>query len=236
VSRDWQAYWQSRGAPADPSLADLLVQVSKTRFGAPVDPSQLQTLTDHIARRLPLKDTARGLDLGCGNGLVTARLAPRLALVVGLDYSESLLETARRSHAGTNVSYVQADLRDPAAATLLPEAPFDVAWTVEVVQNLDPVSLRDLLRWLVTVMTEDFRFLASGIPDRARIRNFYDTPERWDWHLANEAAGEEQMGRWWLTDEIIDAARDVGLVAEIGSLPEDYYTSNYRFDALIRAA
>jgi trans-aconitate methyltransferase len=235
VSKDWQTYWQSRRAPADPSLGDLLVQVSKTRFGAPVDPSQLQKLTDHIASRLPLTRTTRGLDLGCGNGLVTALLAPRLATIVGLDYSEALLETARRAHATPHVSYVQADLRD-LSSTPLPEAAFDVAWSVEVLQNLDPASLRDLLSWLVKAMTDDFRFLASGIPDRARIRAFYDTPERWDHHLAKEAAGEEQMGRWWFAEEIVEVAGDVGLTVEIGSLPDDYYTSSYRFDALFRPA
>jgi trans-aconitate 2-methyltransferase len=50
-----------------------------------------------VLDRLPLAGTEHVLDLGCGTGRVTGELAERLprGRVVGLDYSEAMLETAR---------------------------------------------------------------------------------------------------------------------------------------------
>lgn len=232
MSRDWQAYWGGRTAVAD-GTDDLLIQVGKTQFGVPIGSDQIELLVEHVAASLAIDPAAGALDLGCGNGLVTARLAPRLGRIVGLDYSEAMLATARAGNGAPNLTYEQADLRN--AATLrLPSGPFHVAWSIEVVQNLDPASLTKLLSWLSGVMAPGFRFLASGIPDGERIGNFYNTPERWQLHLDNEAAGREAMGRWWSRAEITAAAAQAGVAVEFRALPAAYYTSHYRFDALFR--
>lgn len=232
---NWQSYWNGRAAVAEADIDDLLIQVGKTQFGVPVGTDQLALLAEHVAATVPLEPTSNGLDLGCGNGLLTARLATRAHRIIGLDYSAALLETARVLNAAPNITYQKADLRE-VSGVVLPAGPYHVAWSVEVVQNLDPASLTRLLRWLATVMTPEFRFLASGIPDRARIHSFYNTPDRWQLHLDNEAAGREQLGRWWTREEITRAAAEAGVAVEIQPLPEGYYTSHYRFDALFRGA
>lgn len=235
MSLNWQSYWTGRPDVVDASIDEMLVQVGKTQFGAPVESQQLEVLVAHLAAAVPLNASSSALDLGCGNGLITARLATRVQRVVGLDYSQTLLGTARAYSAAANIAYLQADLRDMSDVAL-PAGQHDAAWSVEVVQNLDPADLTRLLRWLATVMAPGFRFLASGIPDSARIRNFYNTPERWQLHLDNEAAGRENMGRWWSREEITEAATAAGVAVEILSLPDAYYTSHYRFDALFRGA
>jgi SAM-dependent methyltransferase len=52
------------------------------------------------------------LDLACGTGLLTRRLARRAESVVGLDASEAMLREARRHPTGHNVRYVRGDFRD----------------------------------------------------------------------------------------------------------------------------
>lgn len=52
----------------------------------------------------------RILDLGCGTGHLTARIAERGAEVVGLDHSAEMLETARAAHPG--ITFFQGDARD----------------------------------------------------------------------------------------------------------------------------
>lgn len=234
MSFDWQAYWGGRTAVAD-GTDDLLIQVGKTQFGVPVGSEQVELLVEHVGASLAVDPTAGALDLGCGNGLVTALLAPRLARVVGLDYSDAMLATARTANGAPNVTYQQVDLRNIAGVNLA-AGPYQLAWSIEVVQNLDPESLAKLLSWLSDVMVPGFRFLASGIPDAERIRNFYNTPERWQVHLDNEAAGREAMGRWWSRAEITEAADRAGVTAEFRALPGDYYTSHYRFDVLFQGA
>jgi trans-aconitate methyltransferase len=243
MSLDWKAYWAERPALNDGSVEEMLAQVGKTMFGKPVSTDELDLLVDHVAARLDLSPQTVALDLGCGNGLVTSRLAERVAAVVGIDYSPTLVADAQRHSQLPNVRYLQADLSRPSTVDLsrvdLPAIhsavpPFDAAWSIEVVQNLDPDGLTALLHWLTTIAKPGFRLLASGIPDIERIREFYDTEERWQHHLDNESQGREQMGRWWSRAEVLQAADSAGYTAEIGELPERYYTARYRFDALFR--
>jgi len=231
MSLNWPEYWAQRPRTATGDLDDLLAQVGKTQLGKPVEAAQVDVLVEHLAGTLALTSSDRALDLGCGNGLLTARLAPRVAEVVGLDYSAALLEDAATHSSAPNIGYRQADLR-AASAISLPPGPWTAAWSVEVVQNLDPASLVELLRFLADAMSDDMRFLASGIPDQARIRSFYDTEERWSLHLENERNGREQMGRWWEKAELEDAAAQAGLSVRFVALPSSYYTAHYRTDAL----
>lgn len=89
---------------------------------------------DHDANPLPaLEDPhvrdalgdVRGLDvldLGCGTGRHTAYLAQAGAHVTAVDFSEGMLEQARRKVAGAEVRFVVHDLHDPLP---FPDAAFD---------------------------------------------------------------------------------------------------------------
>src|SRR3954451_22618934 len=48
-----------------------------------------------VLDRLALRGDERALDAGCGAGRVTALLRERVASVIGIDQSQSMLETAR---------------------------------------------------------------------------------------------------------------------------------------------
>jgi ubiquinone/menaquinone biosynthesis C-methylase UbiE len=81
----------------------------------PVQDAVVAKVREHGAHRI--------LDVGCGTGLLSARLARELAVpVTGIDYSAGMLEAATRKHAG--VSWLQADatalpLRDEVADTIV---------------------------------------------------------------------------------------------------------------------
>ncbi|MFF7730679.1 trans-aconitate 2-methyltransferase [Streptomyces sp. NPDC008001] len=74
-----------------------------------------------LLARVPLRDPARIVDLGCGPGNVTALLAERWpeARITGLDNSEEMLREARAHVRG--VSFAHADLREWA-----PEETYDL--------------------------------------------------------------------------------------------------------------
>jgi demethylmenaquinone methyltransferase/2-methoxy-6-polyprenyl-1,4-benzoquinol methylase len=123
---------------------------------------------DHIARRYDLVNTllsggtdagwrrraaratglsvgGSALDVACGSGKLTARLAKiagTTGRVVGLDFSPHMLEVARRDHGG--IEFVEGD------ALKLPfnDASFDASTIAFGLRNLaDPVrGLREMLR------------------------------------------------------------------------------------------
>lgn len=51
------------------------------------------------------------LDLGCGDGKITAQIAPWVTQAVGVDFSESMVDFAREHHRLDNLSYYQGDAR-----------------------------------------------------------------------------------------------------------------------------
>jgi trans-aconitate 2-methyltransferase len=90
---------------------------------------RVSTLQQRLAERslagLTLAGHERVLDVGCGDGRITAEIADRLprGSVAGVDASEAMIRAARDAHAGrANASFEVAD-----AAALAFAAEFDVA-------------------------------------------------------------------------------------------------------------
>ncbi len=74
-----------------------------------VDRYQRQVEIELLLRAIP--HGQRVLDVGCGNGYTTAMLADRSAEVIGVDYSEPMLERARQEFGGPdNLQYRQLDV------------------------------------------------------------------------------------------------------------------------------
>ncbi len=65
-----------------------------------------------LIAELDLKDNERILDLGCGDGGITAQLAELVpnGLVVGIDASQSMIESAKKTHKAQNLKFDLMDI------------------------------------------------------------------------------------------------------------------------------
>jgi trans-aconitate 2-methyltransferase len=65
-----------------------------------------------LIAELKFKGDERVLDLGCGDGALTAELAKLVTdgFVLGIDASENMVETARKNYAGANLRFKQLDI------------------------------------------------------------------------------------------------------------------------------
>jgi ubiquinone/menaquinone biosynthesis C-methylase UbiE len=130
-------------------------------WGARVEGDPWERFLEELAGRLP--DGARVLDLGCGNGDKTARLAGRFD-VVGVDLSQEQLRLARA--AVPEATFVQADF----AELDYPDGSFDAVTAfysiMHVPRDEHPALFEKIMRWL----RPGGLFLASmstvGGPDR----------------------------------------------------------------------
>lgn len=76
---------------------------------------------------------------------------------------------------------------------------------------------------------------AGSIPERAKLRMFYNTPGRWSDYKRSQSEGTEPIGHWWERDELIALCDELGLACEPCDQASALYTSHYRFDAMIAA-
>ena len=213
-------------------MDESLRQVGKTVMGQPVEPHHLDVIVDAIATEIELKPKDVVADLGCGNGVITERVAARVAQAVGIDVSEPLLEAARANHAGSNCTYHAGDV---AKLGPFPVEGVTKAYSYEVLQHLSTQEARAMLQALVEQLGDDLMFFAGSIPERARLRAFYNTPERWAYYKQHMAQGAEQIGHWWERDELVALCDEFGLTCTPRDQTAALYTSHYRFDATIAA-
>lgn len=88
------------------------------------EPRRLRLVEDvarAIAAEAPLGPDLKALDFGCGTGLLTLRLQPRVGVITGADTSPGMLAALEAKIAAQGLANVRTLLLDPAAPLALPE-------------------------------------------------------------------------------------------------------------------
>jgi len=111
---------------------------------------------DRLLEAVPVPCRA-ALDLGCGAGDFTRRLAERSASVIGLDFSEAMIDAARQRTEAPHVRYEVADITTYA----LPAEAFDCIASLTTLHHVD---LPTLLARLVAALRPGGRLLILDIP------------------------------------------------------------------------
>src|SRR5215212_5526599 len=114
-------------------------------------------------RLLELRPGETVLDVACGNGVFSRRLAELGASVVATDFSEEFIELARarteRAGYGDAVEYLVADATDERRMLALGEGRFDAA--VCNMALMDMPSIDPLIRVLRRLLKPEGRFVFS---------------------------------------------------------------------------
>ncbi len=118
-----------------------------------VEPSVLQLLD--------LRPGETVLDVGCGNGALTRRLAALGAQVTAIDFSDQMIELARRrtDAAGLSVEYLIRDATDEAALLKLGQSRFDAI--ICTMALMDIPTIEPLFRAAASLLRAEGRFVFS---------------------------------------------------------------------------
>lgn len=228
--KDWRSHWTSFPTGFGPE--DYLRQVGKVWRGKPIDEAQIDALVDDIEAKLDLRVDSSLLDVCCGNGFLTRRLAGMCSRTVGVDFSEPLIDVARRAHPLPNGGYVCASAL--AIGEIALRGPFTHILCYEALQHFAEWQLGPLLDAMLHHAMDDTVILLGSIPDERRKWDFYCTPEYRADYLERSEIGNEAIGTWWPRILIEDECNRLGLVTEILAQPSILHTAHYRFDCLIR--
>jgi 2-polyprenyl-3-methyl-5-hydroxy-6-metoxy-1,4-benzoquinol methylase len=147
-----RAYWESlwRSVPDGLDKPDLGLRRAflLDRVGALGALSDSSAQARSAAQLRTTRPSARVLDVGCGEGQLTAELASSGVAVVGIDVAAEPLRRARASHPGLDLRIVPTGGRWP-----LQDASFDVVWAGDTIEHV-----LDTAGWLSEVR----RVLRSG--------------------------------------------------------------------------
>ncbi|RKK02244.1 non-ribosomal peptide synthetase, partial [Teichococcus wenyumeiae] len=120
-------------APADPALNFRGWESSYT--GAPIPADEMREWLDHTLAEIEALAPARVLEIGCGTGLLLARLAPAREAYVGTDFSQAALDgiaALRRARPELAHVHLARQMADDLAG--LPEGGFDLVVINSVAQ------------------------------------------------------------------------------------------------------
>lgn len=143
------AFW-IRSARADSRLGRLRLERGNDAafdelYGGVIDPfgSELpqyryqQRKYDSLLSMLPQRPYRRALDLGCGLGSMTRKLAPFAEHILGTDISGAAIEQAAKlSTAHSNIAYSQEDM----LAETRQESAFDLIVLADTLYYVDPLT------------------------------------------------------------------------------------------------
>ncbi|MCL4294197.1 MAG: methyltransferase domain-containing protein [Anaerolineae bacterium] len=134
-------------------------------------------------RLLDLHPGERVLDIACGNGLSSRRLAAMGAEVVAFDFAEAMIAYAleRTTQHGERIRYSVLDATDEAALLALGEAQFDAA--ICNMALFDMAEIEPLMRALARLLRPGGRFVFSV------IHPCFNNP-----HMAHVAEMEDRAG------------------------------------------
>jgi SAM-dependent methyltransferase len=162
---------------------------------------------DAMLERLPIVRGQTVLDLGCGPGAVSARLAVRAKNVVGVDHNAEFINAARQ-RCPKNCAFLQADLRT-LDAQVIPSA--DGLWcsfAAAYFPDFSPVlkhwiSYLSPRGWVALVEIDDLWRGHHPLPEDVRA-----ALEEFEERLRTQGGYDFRMGR-----RLAAVCRDIGLTA-----------------------
>lgn len=232
---DWRTFWQQYRLIPIENSNDLLFQVGKTVGGVPYCAEAWRALLADIDSALDLRSDDRLLDLCCGNGILSAALAPKVREMVGVDFSVPFLENAKQHCARENLRYEQCDILDAASMNGRLGGVFPKVLLYDAMAYFDRDSVERLFEFLLGELGAERILLGAVLfrPDRGAFLNTWRRKFNY-WWTCRIRGRTKGLGKWWSPREFEDLAAKFSLDLEIRRQDSRIPSSHYRRDILLR--
>lgn len=237
----WQEYWDKfllnrHGKEEVQTEEDLYLQVARTVERRPIEKSVFDKIIEKIIADLALSPNDILVDFCCGNGLFTYELKDKVRRIIGVDFSQSIIDTANKFKAADNIEYRCGNAIDYLSG-------FRQEWP-GVVPNkylmndalayFTPGDLEQMLTYMKEVSPK-FVFVSRGVPNEDLKWNYYNTDERKAFYKSLQEKGDltnAGLGSWWNPAEIEAVCGKLGLNCTI--VNQELPISDYRMDIIIK--
>jgi SAM-dependent methyltransferase len=224
---DWKRHWNHHPSvlAADPSR-----QVARTfarqPYSEPVIAYLVSRLVDLLA---PPGSDSSLLDLACGNGMITSRLARNFEHVTGVDFSEPLIETARTWFPAPNVEYLLGDVCDLGAI----HRTYDRVLLNFSLQYFDRVQAGRMFQRLATLVNPGARIVLGDVADGDRRWNFYRGIRGRARYAFDALRDRPIIGHWWRPADLLLIAERFGWTLTLHYQDQRLPNHYFRFDATL---
>jgi len=217
----WKDYWNSVAEYKSP-----LLQVQRDA----ISESQLLLIEKHICSLLDLQINDVLLDVCCGNGLITKRLAKYCKQVIGVDFSKKLVETAQENSEQVNLHFIEEDATQ---LTRSIEIKFDKILLYFSFQYLNSMQGALVISEMKKLLKPEGIILIGDIPDQNKFWLYYNTFLKRAFYFKQWILCQPKMGKFWAEIQMDTLAKNNNLKGEYCSQNEDLPHSHYRFDYLM---
>jgi len=210
---------------------DFWGQVKRSINGKSVDQLQIDKIVRKIQETLKLDTTDIVLDIACGNGALGYQLRSFLGEYIGVDLSPYLIQVAKSNFQISNPRY-SFYLDDASSFVRNYSDPGKVTKSLcyGSFSYLNEHHAQGVLENLLIKFVNLDSILIGNLPDYELRHGFFGINLPNDKYFFDH---QTQFGRWFTVDSFTDLANETGWQVTITRMPEDYYASRYRFDALL---
>lgn len=227
---DWKNYFTQR--PYLFGETEFLKQVHKTVSGEPITTDQFATQISDIKDALAIRSEDLVLDMCCGNGIITIEISKECRRIVGFDFSEPLINIAKKYNNPDNATYYCMSVLDIEITKVINE-PFTKIYMYEAIQHFSKDDFQKIMEIITQISTPDALIFFGGIPDEDKIWDFYDTPERRKEYELRKSNNQDPIGTWWKKDDFVSICAQNGFDCKILLQNPLLHSAHYRFDACI---
>lgn len=223
----WKAYWNRHPRVQDP---DPCRQVGRTFRGRTYSAPEIDLVVRRILWLLEADRAKNLLDIACGNGMITSRIAPHFGRICGVDFSAPLIAVARRDFHAPNVEYVVGDALELSAG----RNQYDCVLIGLAFQYFSTRQADRLLRRVRSCLKDDGRVVLGDVADRDRMWNFYrgwGGRLRYLWDVVRR---RPIVGHWWSPADLTKLAKANGMSVEVCYQTPAWPNHYFRYDAVLR--
>ncbi|MBZ9937687.1 class I SAM-dependent methyltransferase [Mesorhizobium sp. BR1-1-16] len=227
---DFKKYWSVFPKKFDET--EFARQVQYTIKGTPIGESYIDDIAEGIIDSLSIEAGDRVLDLCCGNGMFTIKIAGKCKHIVGVDFSDSLVNVGKKHNIRDNIEYVESDAVEYIQEFAASGQKYDKIFVNGAFQYFDRQQGRALIQGMGQALEQGGKILLSGVPDARRKSGLYNTTSKMLRHFWRMLTGREQIGVWW-TEKAIRSICDRANLTCTFKDSRGQLGTHYRFDAII---
>jgi ubiquinone/menaquinone biosynthesis C-methylase UbiE len=225
---NWQEIWTQFATRTD----DAMEQVGRTVNFVPMSEVLVAEIVGDIVEKTNMQMGDNVLDICCGNGILTQKIAHYCTKIIGIDREKLLIERAERDFGGENISYWVGDALD---VEKFVNQQFEVIILYFSFQYFDTIEKGEkMIAAMLSLLKPNGCILIGDVPNRDKISVLYPKRLHRFRYWISCYTGKNAMGKFWKYEEITTICKKhhakVQICPQKASLPY----SHYRTDFLIR--